>query len=48
MIVFMRRCIKKCYLIEFIKFGVVGGLGFLVNIIVVIIMNKVNGGIEYV
>ena len=39
-----RRRIKKRHLIEFIKFGVVGGSGFLVNIIVAIIMNKANGG----
>ena len=41
-----RRRIKKRHLIEFIKFGVVGGSGFLVNIIVAIIMNKANGGTE--
>ena len=42
-----RRRIKKRHLIEFIKFGVVGGSGFLVNIIVAIIMNKANGGTEH-
>jgi len=41
------RRIKKRHLIEFIKFGVVGGSGFLVNIIVAIIMNKANGGTEH-
>ncbi len=34
------------HLLEFLKFGVVGGSGVLVNMVVAIIMNKANGGTD--
>ncbi|MDU7429988.1 MAG: GtrA family protein [Cutibacterium avidum] len=42
-----RRRIKKRHFIEFLKFGIVGGSGFVINIVVAIIMNKLNGGTEH-
>ncbi|MSS46450.1 GtrA family protein [Cutibacterium sp. WCA-380-WT-3A] len=42
-----KRRFKKRHLIEFIKFGVVGGTGSLVNVAVAIIMNKANGGTQH-
>ena len=42
-----RRRLKKRHFIEFLKFGIVGGSGFVVNIVVAIIMNKLNGGTEH-
>lgn len=41
------RRLKKRHLLEFLKFGIVGGSGFLVNIVVAIAMNKAHGGTEH-
>lgn len=40
----MGRARRRHTLIQFIKFGLVGGSGFLVNILVAFVMNKLHGG----
>ncbi len=41
------RARRRHTLIQFIKFGVVGGSGFLVNLFVAFVMNKLNGGTSH-
>lgn len=41
-----RRARSRQTLVQFLKFGIVGGSGFVVNIVVAIIMNKLNGGAQ--
>lgn len=38
--------LRRRHLLEFLKFGVVGGSGVLVNMVVAIIMNRANGGAQ--